>query len=69
MKNALGCFEIETLMHFSQRSSVKNPKRLYLSKEAEKSFTTEEFEDVAYFEPFYLKDFIAGKESAIIISI
>ena len=28
---------------------------------AEKSFLTEQFEDVAYFEPFYLKEFVATK--------
>ena len=28
---------------------------------SEKKFEHKEFEDVAYFEPFYLKDFIAGK--------
>jgi len=26
-----------------------------------KKYTTNDFEDVAYFEPFYLKDFVAGK--------
>jgi len=29
---------------------------------SEQSFINEEFEDVAYFEPFYLKDFVAGKK-------
>lgn len=28
---------------------------------AHQKFVNEEFEDVAYFEPFYLKDFVAGK--------
>lgn len=35
----------------------------YLSKKAYKKFEAGTFEDVAYFEPFYLKDFIAGKKS------
>lgn len=35
----------------------------HLSAKAYQKFTAEEFEDVAYFEPFYLKDFIAGKKS------
>jgi tRNA threonylcarbamoyladenosine biosynthesis protein TsaB len=28
---------------------------------AEKAFNAGRFEDVAYFEPFYLKDFVASK--------
>jgi tRNA threonylcarbamoyladenosine biosynthesis protein TsaB len=35
----------------------------HLSKKAYQKFIAGEFEDVAYFEPFYLKDFIAGKKS------
>ena len=30
---------------------------------ANTKFENKEFEDVAYFEPFYLKDFVAGKKS------
>jgi tRNA threonylcarbamoyladenosine biosynthesis protein TsaB len=30
---------------------------------AESEFIAQNFEDVAYFEPFYLKDFIAGKKA------
>jgi len=29
---------------------------------SEQAFTNKQFEDVAYFEPFYLKDFVAGKK-------
>lgn len=29
---------------------------------SEKAFVNKQFEDVAYFEPFYLKDFVAGKK-------
>ncbi|MES2591347.1 MAG: tRNA (adenosine(37)-N6)-threonylcarbamoyltransferase complex dimerization subunit type 1 TsaB [Bacteroidota bacterium] len=29
---------------------------------SEKAFTNKQFEDIAYFEPFYLKDFVAGKK-------
>ena len=32
---------------------------------AEAKFNTNEFEDVAYFEPFYLKEFVAGKPKKI----
>ena len=31
---------------------------------SEYAFNTNQFEDVAYFEPFYLKDFVAGKKKA-----
>lgn len=34
----------------------------YLSKRALKKYQQKQFEDVAYFEPYYLKDFIAGKK-------
>jgi tRNA threonylcarbamoyladenosine biosynthesis protein TsaB len=40
------------------RGPLKTSAR-YMLKLAEKRFTLNEFEDVAYFEPFYLKDFIA----------
>ena len=33
-----------------------------LSKKAFKKLKEQSFEDVAYFEPYYLKDFIAGKK-------
>jgi tRNA threonylcarbamoyladenosine biosynthesis protein TsaB len=35
----------------------------YLTKRAAGKYRTKSFEDVAYFEPYYLKDFIAGKKS------
>ncbi len=38
------------------KTSASNLIRLGWEK-----FTTSDFEDVAYFEPFYLKDFVAGK--------
>jgi len=34
----------------------------HLTKKAAEKFLNKDFEDVAYFEPFYLKDFIAGKK-------
>ena len=37
-----------------------NPSSDYMSRLAEEKFSRSEFEDVAYFEPFYLKDFVAG---------
>ncbi|MBS1529704.1 MAG: tRNA (adenosine(37)-N6)-threonylcarbamoyltransferase complex dimerization subunit type 1 TsaB [Bacteroidetes bacterium] len=35
----------------------------HLSRKAFEKFTKQDFEDVAYFEPYYLKDFIAGKKA------
>jgi tRNA threonylcarbamoyladenosine biosynthesis protein TsaB len=35
----------------------------HLTKKAAEKLLLKEFEDVAYFEPYYLKDFIAGKKS------
>ncbi|MGN6640972.1 MAG: tRNA (adenosine(37)-N6)-threonylcarbamoyltransferase complex dimerization subunit type 1 TsaB [Mucilaginibacter sp.] len=35
----------------------------FLAKRAEEKYQAADFEDVAYFEPYYLKDFIAGKKS------
>lgn len=35
----------------------------YLTKRAEEKYLAHAFEDVAYFEPYYLKDFIAGKKA------
>ena len=35
----------------------------FLSQKAAEKFDKKEFEDVAYFEPYYLKDFIAGKKA------
>jgi tRNA threonylcarbamoyladenosine biosynthesis protein TsaB len=36
----------------------------HLTKKAAEKFAQKDFVDVAYFEPFYLKDFIAGKKKA-----
>ena len=35
----------------------------HLTKKAAEKFILKDFEDVAYFEPYYLKDFIAGKKA------
>lgn len=35
------------------------PSSIWMAELAEKAFQKEQFEDIAYFEPFYLKDFIA----------
>jgi len=36
------------------------PSSSYMAQLAEQKFMDKNFEDVAYFEPFYLKDFVAG---------
>ena len=36
---------------------------VHLTQKAQQKFLARQFEDVAYFEPYYLKDFIAGKKS------
>jgi len=36
-----------------------NPSATYMVKLANEAFQNQKFEDVAYFEPFYLKDFVA----------
>jgi len=38
-----------------------HPSSLHMVSIAEQKFLNKQFEDLAYFEPFYLKDFIAGK--------
>lgn len=35
----------------------------HLTNKAQQKFLTKDFEDVAYFEPYYLKEFIAGKKT------
>jgi tRNA threonylcarbamoyladenosine biosynthesis protein TsaB len=35
----------------------------YLTQKAAEKFNEKQFEDIAYFEPYYLKDFIAGKKA------
>jgi tRNA threonylcarbamoyladenosine biosynthesis protein TsaB len=37
------------------------PSSIYMISLAEQIYTSGKFEDIAYFEPYYLKDFIAGK--------
>jgi len=36
-----------------------NPSAMFMLELADKAFSNKQFEDVAYFEPFYLKDFVA----------
>ena len=43
-----------------------NPEARWMFPLAEQSFGREEFRDVAYFEPYYLKDFIAVKPKKLV---
>jgi tRNA threonylcarbamoyladenosine biosynthesis protein TsaB len=45
-------------VHFIDNFSLSS---VFMTSLAEQAFKQNRFEDVAYFEPFYLKDFIAGK--------
>jgi len=47
----------------AQFITVFSNSAAYLTRKAYEKFSAGQFEDVAYFEPFYLKDFIAGKKS------
>jgi tRNA threonylcarbamoyladenosine biosynthesis protein TsaB len=42
-----------------------NPSARGMIALAEKKFAEKQFEDVAYFEPYYLKDFVAGKPKKV----
>ena len=55
------CKEVITHPNAHFVSGIK-PLAKYMCPLAEKAHVTGEFADVAYFEPFYLKDFIAGKK-------
>jgi len=49
-----------TVLHDLQLSTA------FMATEAERRFNAAEFEDLAYFEPFYLKDFIPGKPKKLL---
>ena len=42
------------------------PSAAALAPIAQAKFDSNDFEDMAYFEPFYLKDFIAGKPKKLL---
>ena len=51
----------ETITHPNARFINNiNPSSVYMAALSERAFEKKQFEDVAYFEPFYLKDFIAS---------
>lgn len=50
----------------AQFNSEVNVSAKGMIKLSEEKFNAREFVDVAYFEPFYLKDFIAGKKKSLL---
>lgn len=54
------------LSHNKNASFLENivPSAESMIDLSEKAFSEKQFENVAYFEPFYLKDFVAGKKKA-----
>ncbi len=54
----------EVLGHLNADFVQTFPSAKYMCKVAEEKFNQKSFEDVAYFEPYYLKDFVAGKKKS-----
>ena len=54
------CVEVMSQGGLPVRYVEIGPSARGLVAAAELAFAREEFEDIAYFEPFYLKDFVAG---------
>ncbi|MFB6320194.1 tRNA (adenosine(37)-N6)-threonylcarbamoyltransferase complex dimerization subunit type 1 TsaB [Saccharicrinis sp. FJH54] len=52
------CINVLSLPQLKFKDSI-HPMAKYLAVLAEKAFKEKQFEDVAYFEPFYLKNFVA----------
>ena len=56
----------EILTHQNAKFIDLLPSAKWMGSIAESKFQKNDFEDVAYFEPFYLKDFIAGKPKKLV---
>lgn len=54
----------EALAHLDATFVQTFPSAHDMCKVAESKFNENDFEDVAYFEPYYLKDFVAGKKKS-----
>ena len=54
----------EALAHLEATFVQIFPSAQFMCGVAEKRFNQKSFEDVAYFEPYYLKDFVAGKKKS-----
>jgi len=57
------CKEVLTKKNFTFLSEVVFPSAKDMSSLSFEKFTKNDFEDVAYFEPFYLKDFVLPQKS------
>ena len=58
---AAKCKEIITHPNARFLDEYRSPQAKWMMPLAERAFLEERFEEIAYFEPFYLKDFIATK--------
>ena len=56
----------EILTHENAKFIELLPSAKWMCSISESKFQKQDFEDVAYFEPFYLKDFIAGKPKKLV---
>jgi tRNA threonylcarbamoyladenosine biosynthesis protein TsaB len=56
-EGAQKCKEVFDANHIEYRSDIQHPSASEMVSLAWKAFQANKFEDVAYFEPFYLKDF------------
>lgn len=52
----------DVLAHLNATFIQTFPSAQFMIRKAQQNFDEQNFEDVAYFEPYYLKDFIAGKK-------
>ena len=59
------CMDIINHPHAHFMEGIE-PLAKWMQPLAEKRFLNEQFEDVAYFEPFYLKDFVAIKSKSLL---
>ena len=61
-----GALKCKEIIHHKNAKFLERvyPSAKDLGKLAYAQFKSKDFEDVAYFEPFYLKDFVAGKKEA-----
>lgn len=59
-----GCIKAKGILNLPLAEYKENiyPSAEFLIKSAVRKFTQKEFEDIAYFEPFYLKDFHSTKK-------
>lgn len=60
-----GCTKAKEILNFPNAEFKENvfPSAKYLIKKSVEKFNQKDFEDVAYFEPFYLKDFHGVKKA------